>query len=168
MPHQDVTARLDDARRQVAELKAKIDAARGRLNTGGLPSVLASLPAPKASLKHVRGMKTPLRHAGRVTSLFWAANGNDVIVASQDGRLSIWNVPDSARNTTLQLRSAWVMTVCLDYRWGRVTWVRVRGTASPLWWTSIRCAARDVYGAFSVADGRVCALLCRHRCWLCW
>lgn len=138
--------RIDAVWRQIQALKARVVEERARLRTGDMgslgprpsPTLRKSLREPSLCLGH---------HSGKVTSLWWAASGCQVLVASQDGRLTLWNVGapgggsgsgasgragagagaagagaatpmvglgTPTRATTFQLRSAWVMSVCLD------------------------------------------------------
>jgi hypothetical protein len=144
--------RIDAVWRQIQALKTRVAEERARLRTGDMASVAAR--PPPVSLK--RSLQEPSlclgRHSGRVTSLWWAAGGDQVIVASQDGRLTLWSLGSTggggssggsraggatagatagatsggtpipgngtpSRANTIQLRSAWVMSVCLDGRW---------------------------------------------------
>jgi hypothetical protein len=130
-------ARLDRVWRDMQDLKARIAAARARLRTGGMadlgsspprvtpgarPSPPPPPPPPTALRKGMKQVRCLGRHSDKVTALWWATSGRQVMVATQDGRLSLWDAGPSGdapvRASCIHLRSAWVMTVCLDNRWG--------------------------------------------------
>ena len=62
---------------------------------------------PKASFRLRR--KLP-GHFGKIYALHWADNSEDIVSASQDGKLLVWNTASANKKIAIPLRSAWVMT----------------------------------------------------------
>eukprot|EP01084_Bolivina_argentea_P096002 172580_1 len=62
---------------------------------------------PPASFKLRR--KLP-GHFGKIYALHWASNNEDIVSASQDGKLLVWNTASTNKKIAIPLRSAWVMT----------------------------------------------------------
>jgi len=49
-------------------------------------------------------------HFGKIYALHWADNSEDIVSASQDGKLLVWNTTSTNKKVAIPLRSAWVMT----------------------------------------------------------
>jgi len=49
-------------------------------------------------------------HFGKIYALHWASDSQDIVSASQDGKLLIWNALTGNKKVAIPLRSAWVMT----------------------------------------------------------
>ena len=49
-------------------------------------------------------------HFGKIYSLHWSSDSNDLVSASQDGKLLVWNAQSTHKKVAIPLRSAWVMT----------------------------------------------------------
>jgi len=49
-------------------------------------------------------------HFGKIYSLYWSSDGNEICSASQDGKILIWNAHTTNKRIAIPLRSAWVMT----------------------------------------------------------
>ena len=62
---------------------------------------------PRASFRLRR--KLP-GHFGKIYALHWADNSEDIVSASQDGKLLVWNTTSTNKKIAIPLRSAWVMT----------------------------------------------------------
>ena len=62
---------------------------------------------PRASFRMRR--KLP-GHFGKIYALHWADNSEDIVSASQDGKLLVWNTTSTNKKIAIPLRSAWVMT----------------------------------------------------------
>jgi guanine nucleotide-binding protein G(I)/G(S)/G(T) subunit beta-1 len=53
-------------------------------------------------------------HFGKVYSMQWAGNGTDLVSASQDGKLIVWNALLNVKTQAIPLRSSWVMTCAFE------------------------------------------------------
>lgn len=49
-------------------------------------------------------------HYGKIYAMDWASTGNNLVSASQDGKLMIWDGKTSNKLLAIPLRSSWVMT----------------------------------------------------------
>ena len=49
-------------------------------------------------------------HFGKIYVLDWSSDSKDIVSASQDGKLLIWNVATTNKRLSIPLRSSWVMT----------------------------------------------------------
>ena len=55
--------------------------------------------------------KPPMKgHFGKINCVDWSKNSQDIVSASQDGKLLIWNAITSNKKIAIPLRSNWVMT----------------------------------------------------------
>lgn len=53
-------------------------------------------------------------HYGKVYALHWSGDENKLLSASQDGKLIIWNAFATAKQMSIPLKSAWVMTCAYE------------------------------------------------------
>eukprot|EP00485_Elphidium_margaritaceum_P008179 CAMPEP_0202685900 /NCGR_PEP_ID=MMETSP1385-20130828/1724_1 /ASSEMBLY_ACC=CAM_ASM_000861 /TAXON_ID=933848 /ORGANISM="Elphidium margaritaceum" /LENGTH=372 /DNA_ID=CAMNT_0049340373 /DNA_START=73 /DNA_END=1191 /DNA_ORIENTATION=- len=49
-------------------------------------------------------------HFGKIYALHWASNSEDIVSASQDGKLLVWNTASTNKKVAIPLRTSWVMT----------------------------------------------------------
>lgn len=59
-------------------------------------------------------------HFGKVYAMHWAGNSRDIISASQDGKLIIWNGLTTHKIQAIPLRSSWVMTTAFEQSKGNL------------------------------------------------
>lgn len=71
----------------------------------GVPS------APKYGFSVVRSLRG---HFGKIYALHWAGNDKQLVSASQDGKLLIWDADKETRTLVVDLTSAWVMTCAFE------------------------------------------------------
>jgi guanine nucleotide-binding protein G(I)/G(S)/G(T) subunit beta-1 len=70
-------------------------------------------PAPK--------MRRLLKgHFGKVYACEWAGNSTDLVSASQDGKLIVWNAMQNIKLQAIPLRSQWVMTCAFEQSKGKM------------------------------------------------
>lgn len=53
-------------------------------------------------------------HFGKVYALHWAGDGTNLVSASQDGKLIVWNAMANTKSHAIPLRSSWVMTCAFE------------------------------------------------------
>jgi guanine nucleotide-binding protein G(I)/G(S)/G(T) subunit beta-1 len=104
----DKTQALKD---QLKGIRAEIEKVRDAQNDGGFENVdsqKSAAPQPK--------MRRTLRgHFGKVYAMHWAGQGSPQLVsASQDGKLIIWNAHTTNKVQAIPLRSSWVMTCAFE------------------------------------------------------
>jgi len=96
-------------KQEISELNEKITLLRGDLESAPLMDLAESkgLDPKHAMLKQRRILKG---HFGKIYALHWAANSRNLVSASQDGKLIIWNGFTTNKVHAVPLRSSWVMT----------------------------------------------------------
>lgn len=111
----NVKEEIAQTKRDIELLRERIGELMGDLDAAVQPVGQAALDA-NAAAEHVlpNGLKprqTLKGHFGKVYSLQWNANdGNQLVSASQDGKLIVWNARTALKNHAILLRSSWVMT----------------------------------------------------------
>lgn len=108
--------RVEAALQSILLLKRQIEDAKSRLSTGSLSDARGRLEARRHRVSMDVQRRLPGGGASKVTALCWSASGSDIVVASQDGKLTVWDAMGERRRFSALLRSAWLMTVCLDFR----------------------------------------------------
>eukprot|EP00514_Thraustochytrium_sp_LLF1b_P008909 CAMPEP_0184545268 /NCGR_PEP_ID=MMETSP0199_2-20130426/4191_1 /TAXON_ID=1112570 /ORGANISM="Thraustochytrium sp., Strain LLF1b" /LENGTH=356 /DNA_ID=CAMNT_0026939559 /DNA_START=770 /DNA_END=1843 /DNA_ORIENTATION=+ len=71
-------------------------------------------PLPPISNREMRLLKILKGHFGKVYSLHWAGNSKNLVSASQDGKLIVWNATTTNKVQAVPLRSSWVMTCAFE------------------------------------------------------
>lgn len=108
-----MSEQLDKCKRDIADLKAQIEHARGDPEAAEQP--LAEL----AQQHNVQKLTIQLKqrrilkgHFGKIYALHWSADkaSKNLVSASQDGKLIIWNAFTTNKVHAIPLRSSWVMT----------------------------------------------------------
>lgn len=106
---------IEALKKQVAELKSKVENKRGENNDGGFNQVDESV---KSGLKPLSSAPKPRRtlkgHFGKVYAIQWSGNAVELVSASQDGKLIIWNGNSTNKMHSIPLRSSWVMTCAIE------------------------------------------------------
>jgi len=107
--------RVAAAKKQVEDLKNQVAKAKDDKLKGykGIDKIAASkgVPALNSNMKVRRTLKG---HFGKVYSMQWAGNGTDLVSASQDGKLIVWNALLNVKTQAIPLRSSWVMTCAFE------------------------------------------------------
>lgn len=110
----DTSARIAEASAAIEQLKANIASLRDKLSNGCMGDDMAAPPALPARMKAIRHQRTLQGHSKKVTAISWASDSQTLASVYQDGKLNVWDALAGSLVSTLALRSAWVMTVCLD------------------------------------------------------
>lgn len=70
---------------------------------------------PLAQLRsNVKCRRTLKGHFGKITALDWSSDSNTIVSASQDGNLVLWDAFTTSKLLPIRLKSAYVMSVCID------------------------------------------------------
>jgi len=106
-----INEKMNECKARIRELKEKIKQYVDGLETTTLKSYVSSHRNEHGgrppALRHRRRLPG---HFGKIYALHWASNSDDIVSASQDGKLLVWNVTTSNKKVAIPLRSAWVMT----------------------------------------------------------
>ena len=104
-----------EAREQIENLKRRIE----ELKSGHDDSVLRTeaLRHQNEGTLHKNDPGASFRvrlelkgHFGKIFGLQWSSNSKDIVCASQDGKVIVWNVASGVKKIQIPLRSSHVMT----------------------------------------------------------
>lgn len=110
----DVSERIIAAKKSVEQLQQKLATPTAEKRDGfpGMQTLASGRITKTFNQPRVRRM---LRgHFGKVYSMQWAGNSIDLVSASQDGKLIVWNAKENIKLQAIPLRSAWVMTCSFE------------------------------------------------------
>ena len=108
-----IAERIAAAKKQVESLKKQVATAReDKLkNFSGIKSLVSNPPPvgpPPKIRRHLKG------HFGKVYAMHWSGSSRDLVSASQDGKLIVWNAMANTKIQAIPLRSSWVMTCAFE------------------------------------------------------
>lgn len=78
--------------------------------------VLAAIRAPPAT----KLRRTLKGHFGKVMALHWSGDSSQLVSASQDGNLLVWNTFTGNKTQSISLKSSYVMSVGMEQERGRM------------------------------------------------
>lgn len=106
MGDQDQKAKLQKLKDDIAQLRAT-------KQNGGMEGTTSQNPNMQVSIRLRRALKG---HFGKVYACMWAGAGaaEEIVSASQDGKLIIWNANTTYKKQAIPLRSSWVMTCAFE------------------------------------------------------
>lgn len=110
--------KLRQARQHCEELKTEIEAKRKELqqecgSEGPMAAVQKSTALEVLDL-HPKLRRKLAGHFGKVYAMHWAGDSTQLVSASQDGKLIIWNGVTTHKIQAIPLRSSWVMTCAYE------------------------------------------------------
>eukprot|EP00978_Attheya_sp_CCMP212_P022696 scaffold68134_cov52-Attheya_sp.AAC.1 len=112
----DVASRITAAKAEVESLKSKIEEVRNSKKGKSI----GSLTAKRGDVGGIRGppsfkVRRLLKgHFGKVYALHWSGDSQNIVSASQDGKLIVWNSTTTTKLRAIPLRSSWVMTCAYE------------------------------------------------------
>jgi len=99
---------LDRLRQEAETLKAQIQLSREKAADASLMDVTERVE-PLGRLVF-RPRRTLRGHLAKIYAMHWAADSRNLVSASQDGKLLVWDSYTSNKTYAIPLRSSWVMT----------------------------------------------------------
>ncbi|KAK6737051.1 hypothetical protein RB195_019634 [Necator americanus] len=99
---------LDQLRQEAEQLKSQIREARKAANDTTLASVASNLE-PIGRIQ-MRTRRTLRGHLAKIYAMHWASDSRNLVSASQDGKLIVWDSYTTNKVHAIPLRSSWVMT----------------------------------------------------------
>ncbi|VDK71447.1 unnamed protein product [Litomosoides sigmodontis] len=99
---------LDQLRQEAEQLKSQIREARKAASDTTLASVAANLE-PIGRIQ-MRTRRTLRGHLAKIYAMHWASDSRNLVSASQDGKLIVWDSYTTNKVHAIPLRSSWVMT----------------------------------------------------------
>jgi guanine nucleotide-binding protein G(I)/G(S)/G(T) subunit beta-1 len=104
----DIQHRVAAAKKEAQTMKEEIKRNKESVHDTTLHDKAASIPEiPKLALKPRRTLKG---HLAKIYALQWAEGQQNLVSASQDGKLIVWNAMTTNKVHAIPLRSSWVMT----------------------------------------------------------
>jgi guanine nucleotide-binding protein G(I)/G(S)/G(T) subunit beta-1 len=100
---------VEKCKREIAELKEKIDAARGEPDESYLVKEAKKAGMKALDLNNFRPRRILKGHFGKIYGMHWGADSRHLVSASQDGKLIIWDGYTTMKLHAIPLRSTWVM-----------------------------------------------------------
>eukprot|EP01084_Bolivina_argentea_P096005 172588_1 len=102
-----LSTQLNSCQQMVKSLRTQIKNIIEKSN-GEILSDICSDVNIQSYIPHIR--KEFHGHFGKIYALDWSANSENIVSASQDGKIVVWDVLSRNKLASIPLRSAWVMT----------------------------------------------------------
>lgn len=99
---------LEQLKQEAAQLKNQISEARKAANDTTLQSATANIDA--ITRLPIRSRKALHGHLAKIYAMQWATDSRNLVSASQDGKLIVWDGYTTNKIHAIPLRSSWVMT----------------------------------------------------------
>jgi len=100
------------------KLKSQISQVKDERNDGTMRDATTDWTAKSAALKQLAPVPKCRRilkgHFGKVYAMHWSGDSTQLVSASQDGKLIIWNGFTTNKVQAIPLRSSWVMTCAFE------------------------------------------------------
>jgi len=104
----DISARIKVAKEEAEGLREKIKKQRDKLNDTSLEDASQHIQiVAKLNIKQRRTLKG---HFAKIYAMHWSEQDRQLVSASQDGKLIVWQAFQTLKLAAIPLRSAWVMT----------------------------------------------------------
>jgi len=108
----DLKSRIAQAKTDAQSIKKQIEEIKFSKNKGTLGQIASASTRPLGpSPKCRRVLKG---HFGKVYAMHWGGDDTQLVSASQDGKLIIWNGLTTNKLNAIPLRSSWVMTCAFE------------------------------------------------------
>lgn len=116
----DIAERISAAKKQVESLKSQVTKARESKLEGydGIKFVAQGRAGPLGPAPKLR--RTLKGHFGKVYAMHWSGTSKDLVSASQDGKLIVWDAIENVKTQAIPLRSSWVMTCAFEQTKGNL------------------------------------------------
>jgi len=115
MSVEGIQERLAAARKKAETLKAELMKAQNAKKDSSIANAVAKNQSELKMLGPPLKVRRQLKgHFGKVYAMQWAGDGVNLVSASQDGKLIIWNGFTTNKVQAVPLRSSWVMTCAYE------------------------------------------------------
>lgn len=103
-----MASELEQLRQEAEQLKTQIREARKAMADASLAGQAASVePISRVQLRTRRTLRG---HLAKIYAMQWASDNRNLVSASQDGKLIVWDGHTTNKIHAIPLRSSWVMT----------------------------------------------------------
>lgn len=99
---------LDQLRQEAEGLRKKIREARAAVADTSLAELAGGVDA--VGRVNLRTRKTLRGHLAKIYAMHWSSDSRNLVSASQDGKLIVWDAYTTNKVNAIPLRSSWVMT----------------------------------------------------------
>jgi guanine nucleotide-binding protein G(I)/G(S)/G(T) subunit beta-1 len=116
----DIAERIAVAKKQVESLKQQVTKAR-ESKLDGYDGIRALAQGKATALGAIPKLRRTLKgHFGKVYAMHWSGTSKDLVSASQDGKLIVWDAIENVKTQAIPLRSSWVMTCAFEQTKGNL------------------------------------------------
>jgi guanine nucleotide-binding protein G(I)/G(S)/G(T) subunit beta-1 len=119
----NMNARISATKQQMNSVKSELEKSRKSklANYQGIQSIAAAEPGGVAGMGNVPRLRRTLKgHFGKIYAMHWSAREHELVSASQDGKLIVWNAFTNTKLHAIPLRSSWVMSCGFEQTQGRM------------------------------------------------
>ncbi|XP_010895147.1 guanine nucleotide-binding protein G(I)/G(S)/G(T) subunit beta-3b [Esox lucius] len=103
---------MEALKKEADGLKTQIEAARKAVCDTTMAAVSSGVAAaPRIQLKNRKTLKG---HLAKIYGLHWSSDNRQMVSASQDGKLLIWDCYTGNKVYAVPLKSSWVMSCCMS------------------------------------------------------
>lgn len=103
---QSIQEAINQAKKEASQLQDEIKKNREKTNDADLREI----KLPDIGPLKIKSRKTLKGHLAKIYSMAWSSDSKQLVSASQDGKLIIWNALNTYKLHAIPLRSHWVMT----------------------------------------------------------
>jgi len=116
----EIADRIAEAKKKVQTLKDQVLAAREQ-KLAGYNGIREIAQGKISGLKPAPKVRRTLKgHFGKIYAMHWSGTGNELVSASQDGKLIVWDAMSNTKLQAIPLRSLWVMTCAYEPSMGNL------------------------------------------------
>mmetsp|Transcript_14004 Transcript_14004/g.29547 ORF Transcript_14004/g.29547 Transcript_14004/m.29547 type:complete len:371 (-) Transcript_14004:89-1201(-) len=106
--------RAEAAKKEITSLNSRIERELRIKTSDTLANVISYSKTTLAPVRAIKCRRTLKGHFGKITALDWSTDGTTVVSASQDGNLLLWDALTTSKVKDVRLKSAYVMSVCME------------------------------------------------------
>lgn len=101
---------MQQLRQEVEQLKEKIKKIKEEKNDTNLKTVAKDVQSPMGKNDKLKIRRQLKGHFGKIYALHWSEEKPNLVSASQDGKLLVWDAVTTNKLHAIPLRSSWVMS----------------------------------------------------------
>ncbi len=117
----DIQKRLDAAKKKAETLKSDIEKVLADKSNCNISDVTLKKASDLKELGNPLKLRRVLKgHFGKVYAMHWSGDSTNLVSASQDGKLVVWNGFTTNKVQAIPLRSSWVMTCAFEQTQGQL------------------------------------------------
>lgn len=110
----DLPERIAAAKKQVEDLKKQLNKAKQSKQDGFESLKDFANGRAQSLLPSIKCRRVLKGHFGKVYAMHWSGTSKDLVSASQDGKLIVWDAAANIKTQAIPLRSSWVMTCAFE------------------------------------------------------